>query len=83
MKLFNRIVTLKECEAHCSDDVKPRCHLSAATIAETNPFTDVPKSTPRVQLPGFCTLWSALSSHVVSLRVQNFVAKVAPLKLIL
>jgi len=74
---------LKECKAHCLDGVKPECCLSAATIAETTPFTDVPKLTPCVQLPGFSTLCSALSNHVSSLRVRSFVAKVALLKLIL
>jgi len=41
---------------HYSDGVKSECHLSAATVAEMTPFTDVPNSTPHVQLPGFSTL---------------------------
>jgi len=70
---------LKECKAHCSDGVKPdECHLSIATAAKMTPFTDVPKSTPRTQLPGFRTLCT-----VSSLRVRSFVTKVALLKIIL
>jgi len=58
---------LEECEAHCSDGVKPECHLSAATVAEMTPFTDVPISTLPVQLSGFSTLCLVLSSRVSSL----------------
>jgi len=72
---------LKECKANCSDVVKPECHLHAASVDETTPFTDVAKSTPHVQLPGFSTLRSALSCLAPG--VQSFVAKVALLKLIL
>jgi len=53
--LLNRIVAfegvltalLRWCE------VKPECHLIAATAARTTPSTNVTKSTPRVQLPAF------------------------------
>jgi len=38
------------------------------------PFTNVPKSTPRVQLPGFSALCAALPSCVLSLRVRSFVS---------
>jgi len=53
---------LNEYKALCSDGVKPEGHLSAATVAQTTPFTDVPKSTPCVQHPGFRTLCLGLSS---------------------
>jgi len=46
-------LTLKECKVHCSDGVKPECHLSAATVAKMTPFADLPKLSPHVQLPGF------------------------------
>jgi len=72
---------LKECEALCSDGVKLECHLPAASVDETTLFTDVPKSTLHVQLPGFSILRSALSC--LASGVQSFVAKVALLKLIL
>ena len=36
---------MKECWTHCSDGLKPECHLSAATVAKMTPFAYVPKST--------------------------------------
>ena len=77
---LNHIVNFEECNVHCSDDVKPECHLSAATVAEMTPFTDVPKSTPHIQLlaSAHCAL-----SRVSTIRVWSFVVKVALLKLIL
>jgi len=62
---------------HCSGGVKPECNLSAATLAETIPFTDVPNSTQCAQLLHISTLCSALSSRISSLWVQSFVAKAA------
>jgi len=45
-------------------------------------FTDVPKSTLRVQLPGFITLYTGLSGCVKSLWVQSFVSKAVLLKFV-
>jgi len=54
-----------------SDGVKPECHLSVATAAKVTPFTDVPKSAPRVELRGFRTACSALclANRASSIRV--------------
>jgi len=46
------------------------------------PFTDMPKSTLRVQLPGFSNLCAALSGCVL-LQVWSFVWKAELLKFIL
>jgi len=47
------------------------------------PFTNVPKSTPHVQLSGFSTLCAALTGCVSSLWVWSFVSKAALLRFIL
>jgi len=43
----------------------------------------VPKSTPRIQLPGFSTLYTGLSGCVTTLMVRSFVSKAELIKFIL